>query len=181
MKRLDSEMCALVKAVQYFQIYLAGTRFVVRLMTVYLRYWNTMNVPARQYTCQMACDFSFFRFAIEHKAGVTNTIADTLSRYPVAVPNTQLKPVRNAICVPRNSFAFAGSMSDHYDEVDKSIIDHSSPATRLTRPLSVWFARTARNGFEILAAWLFVTACCMCAIAPSRWYCTYQFQLETRS
>ena len=116
------EMYALVKAVQYFQIYLAGAHFIVRTDNMILRYWNTMNVPGGNILARWRAILASYSFDIEHKAGVTNTIADTLSRYPDAVPNTQMKPARSGACSSKNLFVFGGSIRDHYNDDHERIL-----------------------------------------------------------
>jgi hypothetical protein len=65
------KMYAMVKAVQYFHITLAGVRFGVRTGNMILRYWKRTDVPAGNIFPRWRANLASFDFGIEHKDGVT--------------------------------------------------------------------------------------------------------------
>ena len=86
------EMFALVKAVKYFSLYLAGNSFTVRTDNSALRWWRNMEVSPGSTVARWKTILDSYNFEIAHLPGKNNAIADALSRKPESVPNTPIKP-----------------------------------------------------------------------------------------
>jgi hypothetical protein len=85
------EMFALVKAVKYFSLYLAGSTFTVRTDNAALRWWRNMEVNPGSTVARWKTILDSYNFEIMHLPGKQNAIADALSRKPGSVPNTPVK------------------------------------------------------------------------------------------
>ena len=116
---------AVVRAFQYFQLYLSGTHFRVRTDNTGVRYWRSIEAPVPSIILKWRAYLASFDFEIEHQAGRHNSVADTLSRFPNAVPNTQLRPARvrasERECV-QSALVLSEPISVHYTKELKRVV-----------------------------------------------------------
>ena len=80
----ELEMYAVVRAVERFRVYLLGKPFLLRTDHLALKNLLKRDLPPTTRVQKWILRLSEYNFSIEHQKGVSNVIADILSRLPFA-------------------------------------------------------------------------------------------------